>query len=60
MLVTSLILQRLDYCNSVLAGLPASSMIPLQQVQNAAARSSDSQSGSPSMSNLYLIELQTV
>ena len=49
MLVTSLILQRLDYCNSVLAGLPASSMIPLQQVQNAAARSSDSQSGSPSI-----------
>jgi len=38
MLVTSLILQRLDYCNSVLAGLPASSIKPLQRVQNATAR----------------------
>jgi len=38
MLVTPLILQRLDYCNSVLAGLPASSIRPLQRVQNAAAR----------------------
>jgi len=38
MLVTSVILQRLDYCNSVLAGLPASSIKPLQRVQNAAAR----------------------
>ena len=38
MLVTSLILQRLDYCNSVLAELPAPSIKPLQRVQNAAAR----------------------
>jgi len=27
-----------DYCNSVLAGLPWSTVAPLQQVQNAAAR----------------------
>ena len=37
-LVTSLVLFRLDYCNSVLVGLPGSTLMPLQRVQNAAAR----------------------
>jgi len=37
-LVTSLVIFCLDYCNSVLAGLPASTLAPLQWVQNAAAR----------------------
>ena len=36
--VSSLVLSRLDYCNAVLAGLPASTTAPLQRVQNAAAR----------------------
>lgn len=37
-LVTSLVLSRLDYCNSIYFGLPASSVQRLQAVQNAAAR----------------------
>ena len=37
-LVSSIILSRVDYCNVVLAGLPASSLAPLQRVLNAAAR----------------------
>ena len=37
-LVTSLVFSRLDYCNTVLAGLPRSTVAPLQRVQNAAAR----------------------
>jgi hypothetical protein len=37
-LASALILCRLDYCNVVLPGLPASRTAPLQRVQNAAAR----------------------
>jgi len=37
-LVTALLLNRLDYCNAVLAGLPESTIRPVQRVQNAAAR----------------------
>ena len=37
-LVNSFVLLRLDYSNSVLAGLPKSAIMPLQRVQNAAAR----------------------
>jgi hypothetical protein len=37
-LVTAFVLSRLDYCNAVLAGLPKSTIAPLQRVQNAAAR----------------------
>ena len=37
-LVTAFILSRLDYCNSVLAGLPQCTTEPLQHVLNAAAR----------------------
>ena len=37
-LFTALVLSRLDYCNSVLVGLPAHLISHLQSVQNAAAR----------------------
>ena len=37
-LVTSCVLSRLDYCNSLLMGSPYSVIQPMQKVQNAAAR----------------------
>ena len=37
-LVSAFVLSRLDYCNVLLADLPAATIAPLQRVQNAAAR----------------------
>ena len=37
-LVTAMIISRLDYCNSVFAGLPADQVARLQRIQNNAAR----------------------
>jgi len=37
-LVTALVLSHLDYCNAVLAGLPASTLAPFQWVLHAMAR----------------------
>ncbi len=38
LLVQALVLSRLDYCNALLADLPANFIKPLQLIQNAAAR----------------------
>ncbi len=37
-LVQTLVLSRLDYCNALLAGIPATSIKPLQLIQNTTAR----------------------
>ena len=37
-LVSAFVIARLDYCNSVMAGLPASSLAPLNRVLSAAVR----------------------
>ena len=37
-LFTALVLSRLDYCNALLAGLPASTLAPFHRVLHAAAR----------------------
>ena len=37
-LVSALILSRVDYCNSVLVGLPLNTISPLRRLLNAAAR----------------------
>ena len=38
LLLQAMVLSRLDYCNSLIAGLPASATRPLQLILNAAAR----------------------
>ena len=38
LLVSSLVLSRIDYCNSLYYGLPGTSLNPLYKVFNSAAR----------------------
>ncbi|XP_061107205.1 uncharacterized protein LOC133134804 [Conger conger] len=56
LLVQALVISRLDYCNSLLAGLPACAIKFLQLVQNAAARLITSQ---PSLIMAYLTVIDT-
>jgi len=37
-LMSAFVLSKLDYCNAILAGLPKSTIAPLQPAQNAATR----------------------
>ncbi len=36
--ITMLVMSKIDYCNALFAGLPQSTLAPLQRVQNSAAR----------------------
>ena len=36
--MSAFVLSKLDYCNAILAGLPKSTIAPLQHAQNTAAR----------------------
>ena len=38
LLIQASVISKLDYCNSLLTGLPACALKPLQMIQNAAAR----------------------
>ncbi len=55
-LVQALVLFRLDYCNALMAGLPASSIKPLQLIQNAAAKS-QKESITPLFINLHWLPM---
>ncbi len=39
LLVQAIVISRLDYCNALLAGLPSSTIKPLQMIQNASSMS---------------------
>lgn len=61
-LVTSLVLSRVDYCNSLLAGLPMTLLGKIQKVMNNAARlifrASPRQHTSPLLSDLHWLRIE--
>ena len=60
-LVSAFILSMIDYCNAVLAGLPTSTLAPLQRVLNVAARfvagATSRTHGSGIMKSLYWLPI---
>jgi outer membrane biosynthesis protein TonB len=56
---SAFVTSRLDYCNAVLAGLPKSTLAPLERVQKAALSPSAPRSGSLSGLNRAAKESQT-
>ena len=62
-LVCLFVLSRLDYCNAILAGLPATHIARLQRIQNNAARlvlqKSKEQHTTPLLKQLHWLPIQT-
>ena len=62
-LVVSLVLSQIDYCNSLLAGFPLSSVSKLQMVQNCAARlvvrASPNVHTTPTLTQLHWLPVQS-
>src|SRR6218665_955355 len=56
-LVSAYIISRLDYCNSILADLPASTLAPLQRVLNAAARLGPRDHVTPALYELHWLPI---
>ena len=55
--VSSLVLLWLDYCNAVLAGLPAATLSPFQRVLNAAARLMPRDHVTPALRELHWLPI---
>ncbi|KAF4078356.1 hypothetical protein AMELA_G00198390 [Ameiurus melas] len=57
-LVQALVISKLGYCNSLISGLPASSIKLLQMIQNAAARLVFNKPKTTHVTPLFIFQLQ--